>query len=143
MEESPKERTAFTVGPLGFFEFVRMPFGLANSPTIFQRLMEQTLGELHMQEPYPFLDDISVPGRDFSPRAGETGACVIQDPPTSANMQQFSTRGIALVFPHLCALVTVQLQGNPVVHNVLVEQGLGSHLHCLVFCRDCLCISGD
>ena len=28
--EEHKERTAFTVGPLGFFEYDRMPFGLCN-----------------------------------------------------------------------------------------------------------------
>jgi hypothetical protein len=29
IEEEHKERTAFTVGPLGFYEYERMPFGLA------------------------------------------------------------------------------------------------------------------
>ena len=32
--------TAFTVGPLGFYECVKMPFGLTNAPATFQRLME-------------------------------------------------------------------------------------------------------
>jgi hypothetical protein len=30
--EDHKERTAFSVGPLGFYEYNRMPFGLTNSP---------------------------------------------------------------------------------------------------------------
>ena len=30
IEDTHKERTAFTVGPLGFFEYVKMPFGLSN-----------------------------------------------------------------------------------------------------------------
>lgn len=41
VEETHKERTAFTVGPLGFFEFNMMPFGLSNSPASYQRLMEE------------------------------------------------------------------------------------------------------
>jgi hypothetical protein len=32
IEETHKQRTAFTVGPLGFFEYNRLPFGLTNSP---------------------------------------------------------------------------------------------------------------
>ena len=65
VEEQHKERTAFTVGPLGFWEFVRMPFGLSNSPATFQRLVEQSMGELHMRECFAFIDDIIVPGKDF------------------------------------------------------------------------------
>ncbi|XP_060603469.1 uncharacterized protein LOC132756415 [Ruditapes philippinarum] len=32
IEETHKERTAFTVGSLRFFKYVKMPFGLSNSP---------------------------------------------------------------------------------------------------------------
>jgi hypothetical protein len=39
IEEEHKERTAFTVGPLGFYEYECMPFGLANSPATYQRLI--------------------------------------------------------------------------------------------------------
>ena len=48
MEEELKPLTAFTVGPLGFYECERMPFGLTNAPATFQRLMENCLGELHL-----------------------------------------------------------------------------------------------
>ena len=49
VEEGHKDRTAFTVGPLGFFEFNRMPFGLSNSPSTYQRLMEDCLGDYNMK----------------------------------------------------------------------------------------------
>lgn len=41
--EEHKERTAFTVGPLGFFEHNRMAMGLVNAPATYQRLMEECL----------------------------------------------------------------------------------------------------
>ena len=48
MDDASKELTAFTVGPLGFYECERMPFGLTNVPATFQRLMEGCLGDLHL-----------------------------------------------------------------------------------------------
>ena len=40
-----KERTAFTL-PSGHYEFNRLPFGLGNSPSNFQRLMDVVLKNL-------------------------------------------------------------------------------------------------
>ena len=37
LAEEDKCKTAFTVGPLGFWECERMPFGLTNAPATFQR----------------------------------------------------------------------------------------------------------
>ena len=54
-----KQLTAFTVGPLGFYECERMPFGLTNAPA-FQRLMERCLGDLHLNWCIIYLDDIIV-----------------------------------------------------------------------------------
>ncbi|KAK3101184.1 hypothetical protein FSP39_001606 [Pinctada imbricata] len=55
-----KERTAFTVGPLGFYEYVRMPFGLANAPATYQRLMEDCFAGLNMEICFIYLDDLIV-----------------------------------------------------------------------------------
>ena len=57
MAEDSIPYTAFTVGPLGFYECVRMPFGLTNAPASFQRLMESCL---HLQYCIIYLDDIIV-----------------------------------------------------------------------------------
>ena len=48
MMEDCKQYTAFTVGPLGFYECNLMPFGATNAPATFQRLMEDCLGDLNL-----------------------------------------------------------------------------------------------
>ena len=58
-----QQYTAFTVGNLGFYEFTRMPFGLCNTPVTFQRLMQNTLGELNLTYCIIYLDDMIVYGR--------------------------------------------------------------------------------
>ena len=60
IEESHKARTAFTVGPLGFWEFNRLPFGLNNSPPTYQRVMENCLGDLHTTICFIYLDDLII-----------------------------------------------------------------------------------
>ena len=64
MAENSIPYIAFTVGLLGFYECVRMPFGLTNVPATFQRLMESCLGELHLQYCIIYLDDIIVFSKD-------------------------------------------------------------------------------
>jgi len=60
VEEQHKQRTAFTVGPLGFFEYNRMPFGLSNAPATYQRLMERCLDGLHLKICLIYLDDLII-----------------------------------------------------------------------------------
>ena len=48
MSEKSRQYTAFTVGSLGVYEFLRMPYGLCNAPAMFQRLMQNCLGELNL-----------------------------------------------------------------------------------------------
>ena len=54
-----RERTAFTT-PVGFFQYERMPFGLRNSPAVFQRLADTILDGLLMKTCNVYLDDILV-----------------------------------------------------------------------------------
>ena len=60
LEKEAKPLTAFTMGPLEFWECKRMPFLPSNIPAIFQRLMESCLGELHLRWSIVYLDDIIV-----------------------------------------------------------------------------------
>ena len=60
MEEDSKALTAFTVGPLGFYECKCMPFGLTNAPATFQWLMQSCLDNLHLHYCIIYLDDVIV-----------------------------------------------------------------------------------
>ena len=60
MEDSSKALTAFTVGPLGFYECEQMPFGLTNAPATSQQLMQSCLDNLHLQYCIIYLDNIIV-----------------------------------------------------------------------------------
>ena len=60
MAEECKAYTAFTCGPLGFYECDTMPFGATNAPATFQRLMHNCLGELNMNWCIVYLDDIII-----------------------------------------------------------------------------------
>jgi hypothetical protein len=53
------EKTAFNTWD-GFYEFVRMPFGLRNSPATFQRTMDVVLAQLKWKKLIVFLDDILI-----------------------------------------------------------------------------------
>lgn len=59
LEEKYKPKTAF-VCPLGFWEFNRMPQGITNAPSTFQRLMEKCRGDINLSEVLVFLDDLIV-----------------------------------------------------------------------------------
>ena len=60
MAEECKPYTAFTSGPLGFFECETMRFGATNAPATFQRLMEDCLGDLNMNWCILYLYDVIV-----------------------------------------------------------------------------------
>ena len=60
LTEASRPLTSFTVGPLGFCECVRMPFGLTSAPATCQCLMKSCLGDLHLKWCSIYLDDIIV-----------------------------------------------------------------------------------
>ena len=60
LDEESIPYTAFTVGPLGFYACLHMPFGLTNAPATFQRLMENCLGDLHLNWCIIYLDNIII-----------------------------------------------------------------------------------
>lgn len=62
LEVSPEDRhyTSFTAGPLGFYQFVKMPFGLCNAGASFQRMMESCMGAENLSSCLLYLDDIVV-----------------------------------------------------------------------------------
>ena len=65
INEAHKERTAFTVGPLGFWEHNRLAFGLCNSPATFQRCIEHCFADINLKSMFIYIDDIIVFSNSF------------------------------------------------------------------------------
>ena len=61
LDPSDKEKTGFCTS-YGLYQFTVMPFGLANAPSTFERLMEDVLRGLHWNESLVYMDDIITPG---------------------------------------------------------------------------------
>ena len=53
------EKTAFTTHD-GLYEFMRLPFGLRNSPATFQRVMDVILSDVKYGQALVFLDDVLI-----------------------------------------------------------------------------------
>ena len=60
MAEESRQYTAFMVGNMGMYEFLRMPYGLCNTPAMFQRFMQNCLGELNLTYALIYLDNVIV-----------------------------------------------------------------------------------
>ena len=58
------EKTAFRV-PWGLYEFLRLPQGLSNSPSTFQRIMESIFADINLTEVVLYLDDLLVFSSNF------------------------------------------------------------------------------
>ncbi len=55
--------TAFST-PSGYFEWLRMPFGLKSAPITFQTLMNTLLGDLVGKDIFAYLDDLIICSKD-------------------------------------------------------------------------------
>ena len=63
MSEESCQYTAFTMGSMAMYEFLRMPYGLCNAPATFQHLMQNCLGELNLQFALIYLDNVIIYSR--------------------------------------------------------------------------------
>lgn len=63
ISEQSRPLTSF-VTPDGQYEFNRMPFGLANAPAIFQRMMNKVLGSARYNGATAYIDDVLIYGKD-------------------------------------------------------------------------------
>lgn len=59
MHPNSIEKTAFSVNN-GHYEYVRMPFGLKNAPSTFQRVMDNVLREFIHKTCFVYMDDIVI-----------------------------------------------------------------------------------
>ena len=63
MSKESHQYMAFTVGSMGMYEFLWMPYGLWNVPGKFQHLMQNCLEELNLQFALICLDNVIVYSR--------------------------------------------------------------------------------
>ena len=114
MAPESQQYTAFMVGNLGFYEFTHMLFGLCNTPATFQRLMQNTLGELNLTYCVIYLDDVII----FSRRGGTLGVppCGVQEVPGIQPKAQtcqvliFLVGNCVLGSPHLATGYSAELR---------------------------------
>ena len=108
IKEDDKERTGFTV-PFGHYEFNILPFGLSNSPTNFQWLMDIVLKNLLGTECFVFLDIFSESAEQHALRLENV-------------LQRFDQANLQL-HPWKCVFVQPKMQ---YLGNVLSKDGVSA-----------------
>lgn len=64
VDKSSRQYTSFII-PDGQFEFLKVPFGLYNSPAVFQRHIRAVFHELLAKDVVlTYLDDLIIPAKD-------------------------------------------------------------------------------
>ena len=112
--EEDKHKTAFVLPPpFGLWECNRMPFGLCNAPSTFQRAMEKCLGELNHTCCVVYLDDIIVFGRTLDEHIERLGKVI----------DRLAAYGFKLK-PSKCHLLQSQVQ---YLGHVISEQGIATN----------------
>lgn len=64
LETPHKEKTVFATS-LGLYQVIVMPFGLANAPSTFKRLIEDILRGYQWETCLIYIDDVIVPSATF------------------------------------------------------------------------------
>ena len=59
-DKESRQYTTFTMGSMGVYEFLHMPYGLCNTPATFQCLMQNCLVELNLTYALIYLDHMII-----------------------------------------------------------------------------------
>ena len=111
LDPQDKEKTAFSLGS-GLWQFTVMPFGLANAPATFERLMEQVLTGLPLTTALIYLDDVLVAGRSLSDQLSHLHTV----------LQRFRSAGLKLA-PEKCFLFQKEVK---YLGHVVSEAGIAT-----------------
>ncbi|XP_073942510.1 cactin, spliceosome C complex subunit [Choristoneura fumiferana] len=132
--------TAF-ITPDGLYQFKKMPFGLANSPAVFQRTINKVLGNSRFNSTLAYMDDILIPGKDFAEQLQrlENAFQLLKEAGLTLNLQkcnflqeeleylgyEISEKGVK---PGKAKIIAVQRFPTPSnVHEVRQFMGLASY----------------
>jgi RNase H-like domain found in reverse transcriptase/Reverse transcriptase (RNA-dependent DNA polymerase)/Integrase zinc binding domain/Chromo (CHRromatin Organisation MOdifier) domain len=65
LDEESRKLTAFITEEFGLWEYLRVPFGLKNAPSFFQRIMDELLARYRFDFVLAYLDDIVIFSKTF------------------------------------------------------------------------------